>query len=392
MTTSPEEKALLADAYEVNKERRELDSANTAAAIQRGLAEARTSRSSKRRRGQWIAVLCAVSLAVAGIMFASLGDLGQQRLTSSEPEVHWGGLEPFRGLLRTDQESATLTSALNHNYVQRVDQTVTMGKYTFTLDALMADENRVILLYSARTDTPSGVYSMANTKLTDASTGHVIDNGSISSIYFSDQNNVLRGRTTFDRSRSTALPEKLNFEFQLSSVVPDRLDDDKGEGNGIEREKQRENSQERKYEFSKKMNVMVALDPKFSIPKTEIIPVNKTFKFGEYDVLISNVEISPLVTRVHFEYDPKQKLDYEKESFISDIVQPFEIVTISKKGEKTTLSRNGGRGTGNGMTYSFASNFLDEPQSIILKVQGKPGKVYDNLQDVAKDQFEIKIK
>ncbi|WP_339831914.1 DUF4179 domain-containing protein [Paenibacillus sp. FSL R7-0272] len=392
MTTSPEEKALLADAYEVNKERRELDSANTAAAIQRGLAEARTSRSSKRRRGQWIAVLCAVSLAVAGIMFASLGDLGQQRLTSSEPEVHWGGLEPFRGLLRTDQESATLTSALNHNYVQRVDQTVTMGKYKFTLDALMADENRVILLYSARTDTPSGVYSMANTKLTDASTGHVIDNGSISSIHFSDQNNVLRGRTTFDRSRSTALPEKLNFEFQLSSVVPDRLDDDKGEGNGIEREKQRENSQERKYEFSKKMNVMVALDPKFSIPKTEIIPVNKTFKFGEYDVLISNVEISPLVTRVHFEYDPKQKLDYEKESFISDIVQPFEIVTISKKGEKTTLSRNGGRGTGNGMTYSFASNFLDEPQSIILKVQGKPGKVYDNLQDVAKDQFEIKIK
>jgi len=392
MTTSPEEKALLADAYEVNKERRELDSANTAAAIQRGLAEARTSRSSKRRRGQWIAVLCAVSLAVAGIMFASLGDLGQQRLTSSEPEVHWGGLEPFRGLLRTDQESATLTSALNHNYVQRVDQTVTMGKYTFTLDALMADENRVILLYSARTDTPSGVYSMANTKLTDASTGHVIDNGSISSIHFSDQNNVLRGRTTFDRSRSTALPEKLNFEFQLSSVVPDRLDDDKGEGNGTEREKQRENSQERKYEFSKKMNVMVALDPKFSIPKTETIPVNQTFKFGEYEVLISDVEISPLVTQVRVDYDPKQKLDYEKESFISDIVQPFEIVTISKKGEKTTLSRNGGRGTANGMTYSFASNFLDEPQSIILKVQGKPGKVYDNLQDVAKDQFEIKIK
>ena len=392
MTTSPEEKALLADAYEVNKERRELDSANTAAAIQRGLAEARTSRSSKRRRGQWIAVLCAVSLAVAGIMFASLGDLGQQRLTSSEPEVHWGGLEPFRGLLRTDQESATLTSALNHNYVQRVDQTVTMGKYTFTLDALMADENRVILLYSARTDTPSGVYSMANTKLTDASTGHVIDNGSISSIHFSDQNNVLRGRTTFDRSRSTALPEKLNFEFQLSSVVPDRLDDDKGEGNGTEREKQRENSQERKYEFSKKMNVMVALDPKFSIPKTETIPVNQTFKFGEYEVLISDVEISPLVTRVHFEYDPKQKLNDEKESFISDIIQPIEIVTISKKGERTILSRNGGGGTDTAMTYSFASNFLDEPQSIILKVQGKPGKVYDNLQDVAKDQFEIKIK
>ncbi|MGQ8872672.1 DUF4179 domain-containing protein [Paenibacillus sp. TSA_86.1] len=392
MTTSPEEKALLADAYEVNKKRSELDSADTTVAIQRGLAEARATRSSKRRRLKWITGLCAVSLAVASILFSSLGDLGQQRVTSSEPDVHWGKLEPFRELMRTDQESATLTSAFNHNYVQRVDQTVTMGKYTFTVDALMADENRIILLYSARTDTSNGVYSIENTKLMDASTGYVIDNGSINGIRFTDENHILRGRTTFDRSRSKPLPEKLNFEFQLSSVVPDLPKDGKGKGKEKEQEQQGENSQERKYEFSKKMNVVVALDPKFSIPKTEIIPVNQTFKFGEYEVLIADMEISPLVTQVRVDYNPKQKLDYEKESFISDIIQPFEMVTISKKGEKTTLSRNGGRGTGNGMVYSFSSNFLDKPQSIILKMQGKPGKIYDTLKDAAKDQFEIKIK
>lgn len=389
MTTSPEEKALLADACEINKKRKEWDSADTTAAIQHGLAEARASRSSKSRRGKWITVLSAVSLAVAVILFASLGDFGQQRLTSSESEVHWGKLEPFRELLQRDQESATLTSALNHNYVQPLDQTVTMGKYTFTLDALMADENRVILLYSAQTDTPSGVYSIENTKLMDASTGHVIDNGSINGIRFSDQNHVLRGRTTFDRNRSKPLPEKLNFEFQLSSAVSDRLED----GKGKEKEKEQEdNSQERKYEFSKKMNVIVALDPKFSIPKTEIIPVNQMFKFGEYEVLIADVEISPLVTQVRLDYDPKQQLDYEKESFISDIIQPLEIVTTSKKGEQTTLSRNGGRGTGDGMIYSFSSNFLDKPESIILKMRGKPGKVYEKEEDAAKDQFEIKIK
>ncbi|MGO4528630.1 DUF4179 domain-containing protein [Paenibacillus sp. 2TAF8] len=392
MTTSPEEKALLADAYEINKKHKELHSADTTVAIQRGLAEAKASRSSKSRRGKWITVLSAVSLAVAVILLASLGDFGQQRLTSSQSEVHWGELEPFRELLRRDQESATLTSALNHNYVQRLDQTVTMGKYTFTLDALMADENRVILLYSAQTDTSSGVYSIENTKLMDASTGYVIDNGSINGIRFSDQNNVLRGRTTFDRSRSQPLPEKLNFEFQLSSVVPDNREHGKANGKGEEQEQREGNSQERKYEFSKKMNVVVALDPKFSIPKTETIPVNRTFKFGEYEVLISDVEISPLVTHVRLDYDPKQKLDYEKESFISDIIQPFELVTTSKKGEKTILSRNGGRGTENGMVYSFNSNSLDEPESIVLKMKGKPGKVYRNIQDVAKDQFEIKIK
>jgi len=44
------------------------------------------------------------------------------------------------------------------------------------------------------------------------------------------------------------------------------------------------------------------------------------------------------------------------------------------------------------MVYSFNSNSLDEPESIVLKMKGKPGKVYRNIQDVAKDQFEIKIK
>ena len=120
--------------------------------------------------------------------------------------------------------------------------------------------------------------------------------------------------------------------------------------------------------------------------------MNQTFKFGAYEVLISDVEISPLVTQVRVNYDPKEQLDYEKESFISDIIQPFEIVTTSKEGEKTTLSRSGARGTGNGMTYSFSSNYLDKPESITLKMQGKPGKVYENVQEAAKDQFEIQIK
>ncbi|MBU5354002.1 DUF4179 domain-containing protein [Paenibacillus barcinonensis] len=388
MTISPEEKALLADAYEVKKEQKQWNSADTTAAIQRGLAKGRTSKRNLGRSGKWIVFLSAASVILGFMLFGAFGDNRQQRLASPEPVIHWGKLEPFRELLPRDPERVTLTSALNHNYVQLVDQTVKTGKYEFTLDAVMADENRIIILYSARTDMPNKMYSIVNDKLTDASTGNLIDNGSINGIHFSDENNVLYGRTTFDRSRSKPLPDQLNFQFQLSSVVPDKPGDTKSE----KQESQGEKQQERKYAFSKKMNVSFALDPKFSTPQTEIIDVNRTFKFGEHEVSIADVEISPLVTRVRFEYKPKKQLDYETELFLEDIIRPFEITSISNKGVKTILSPVGSGGTGDGMTYSFNSDFLNDPKSMILKVQGKPGKVYGNQQDAAKDEFEIKIK
>ncbi|WP_366294164.1 DUF4179 domain-containing protein [Paenibacillus sp. AN1007] len=392
MTISPEEKALLADAYEVKKEQRQLNPADTTAAIQRGLAKARTNRPRINKRMKWITVLFAISLAMVGLLLGPFRDYGQQQQTTSpEPSVHWGKLEPFRELLSKDQERITLASALKHDYVQLIDQTVKRGKYELTVDAVMADENRITMLYSAQMDTSGGIYSIVNTKLTDASTGYVIDNGSIGSLHYSDEHHILRGRTTFERSRSRSLPEKLNFQFQLSSVVQENPKRVNGEGQE-KQGPQTQQTQERKYEFSKKMNISVVLDPKFSIPKTEIIPVNRTFKFGDYEVLVAEVELSPLVARVKFDYDPTQKLDYETESFISDIIQPSEIITISKNGERTNLPQIGGSGTGNGMTYSFSSNMLDKPESILLKVRGKPGKAYADLKEAAEDQFEIKVK
>lgn len=57
MTTNPEEKALLADAYQVKREKQHWNSADTTAAIQRGLAKARTRRSGRTVRIQWITKL-----------------------------------------------------------------------------------------------------------------------------------------------------------------------------------------------------------------------------------------------------------------------------------------------------------------------------------------------
>lgn len=140
------------------------------------------------------------------------------------------------------------------------------------------------------------------------------------------------------------------------------------------------------------MNLSFALDPKFSIPKTEILNVNRTFTVGGYEVMLSEVELSPLVTRVRFVFEPEQEIDYKMKLLISEVVQPLEIVTTTKNGKQTKLSMVGGSGTEDGMMYSFSSNLLDHPESMVLKLRGKPDKVYDDLQEAKNDELEIKIK
>lgn len=379
MTTNPEEKALLADAYQVKREKQHWNSADTTAAIQRGLAKARTRRSGRSVRIQWITGALVTVLVAGWFLVGPLGSYGQEQATYTEPIANWGVLEPFRELV-TDMEKTTITSAINNGYVQLVDQTITSGIYTFTVNAVMADENRITVLYTARTDASQQMYSTVNMKMMDASTGDLLDNGGAGGIHLSKDKHTIYGRNTIERSRNKPLPEQVNLQFQLSSVVPDVVNHaEKGE-------------KERKYKFSKKMNISFPLDPKFSIPKTEVINVNRTFTLGGYEVLLSEVEVSPLVTRVKFVHAPDQEIDYKTKLSLNEIVHPIEIISISRNGKQTKLSMVGGSGTEDGMMYSFSSNFLDNPESMVLKIRGKPDKVYDDLQEAQKDELEIKIK
>ncbi|CAM4403475.1 DUF4179 domain-containing protein [Paenibacillus xylanexedens] len=380
MTTNPEEKALLADAYQVKREKQHWNPADTTAAIQRGLAMARTKRSGRTVRIKWITAVLVTVLAAGWFLMGPIGNYGQQPATYTEPVTDWGVLEPFRGLLTSDMDRATITSTLNHGYVQLVDRTVTSGIYKLTVNAVMADENRITVLYTARTDASQEMYSTVNMKMTDASTGHLLDNGSAGGIHFSKDKHTIYGRNTIERSRNKPLPEQVNIQFQLSSVVPGVV---KYSENG---------EKERKYQFSKKMNLSFALNPKFSIPKTEIINVNCTFTVGGYEVMLSEVELSPLVTRVRFVFEPEQEIDYKMKLLISEVVQPLEIVTTTKNGKQTNLSMVSGSEAEDGMIYSFSSNLLDNPESMVLKLRGKPDKVYDDLQEAKNDELEIKIK
>ena len=102
--------------------------------------------------------------------------------------------------------------------------------------------------------------------------------------------------------------------------------------------------------------------------------------------------MSPLVTRVKFVHAPDQEMDYKTKLSLNEIVWPIEIISISRNGKQTKLSMVGGSGTEDGMMYSFSSNLLDNPESMILIIRGKPDKVYDDLQEAKQDELKIKIK
>ncbi|WP_440111519.1 DUF4179 domain-containing protein [Paenibacillus sp. QZ-Y1] len=376
MKISPEEQALYADASQAKLERQQLNPAETAFAIQRGLTEARTRRNTGHVQLKWMAAVLVTALAAGWLLLGPLDSSSPQQATYSQPTQHWGVLEPFRKLVETDMEEITITSALNNGYVQLVDRTVTSGIYEFTVNAVMADENRIIVLYTAKTNASASqeIYSIVNAKMTDALTGDVIDNGRRGGIHISNDKHTIYGRDTIERNRNKPLPEQVKLQFQISSVVPQTVADSESE------------QKERKYKYSKKMDISFDLDPKFSVPKTEMINVNRSFTIGGYKVLLSQVELSPLVTRVKLVYEPDKQLDYKTLSSISGMVSLTEIITTAKDGRRTELSSEGGGGTDNGMMYFLSSNLLDDPQSqsMVLKLQ--------YWQEAEKKLLEFKIK
>ncbi|MEC0108585.1 DUF4179 domain-containing protein [Paenibacillus taichungensis] len=379
MTTSPEEQALFADASQVKLERQQLNPADTAFAIQRGLAKARTRRMTGHVQLKWITAVLVTALAAGWLLMGPLGSTPQQAMYSP-PAQNWGVLEPFRELAGKEVDGNTISSAINNGYVQLVNRSVKSGIYQLTVNAVMADENKMIVLYTAQTDASQEIYSVPKTNVVNGMTNQSLGYSGISSLYTPNGKYTLYGRSTVEMDGNTPLPDQVKFDFRISSVVPDLLADT----NKVKKDP--------KYQFSKPMEVSFDLDPKFSVPKTEKIKLNQLFTIGGHEVLLSEAEVSPLMTRVRFIYEPNQKIDYKTKLSVSDVVNPIEIVSTTKDGQKTKLSGVSGNGTEDGMVYSFSSNLLDGPQSLVLKLRGEPGKVYDDWQEAEKHMLELRIK
>ncbi|WP_336780432.1 DUF4179 domain-containing protein [Paenibacillus illinoisensis] len=381
MRTSPEEQALLADAYQVEVEKQHLNPADTAFAIQRGLAKARAKRTASSLPIKWITAVLITVITAACFLLGPYRGIIPSQTTAVEPVQDWGVLEPFRALARKDNGENTIISAINNGYVQLVDRTVKSGIYQFTVNAVMADKNRLIVLYTAKTDDSQKIYSVVNTKMTNALTGKLLGNGSsIEGLNTSNDDQTIYGQSAIELTENQSFPEQVDINFQISSVIPDEVTD----SNAVQKE--------RKYQFSKKMNITFDLDSQFSKAKTETIKLDKPFMISGQAYLVSEVELSPLMTKVKINFEADERLDSKSHQTAMEMVRGVQMVSKTNDGQITLLSELSRRESEEGMTYTFSSNFLNEPQAMTLRIFSESWKIYDLLEGVQKDKLELKIK
>ena len=66
--------------------------------------------------------------------------------------MDWGALNDFKQLAVHDIDRSTLESAIRNDYIQMVNQSAKSGPYEITINAVTADENKLILLYTGTSD------------------------------------------------------------------------------------------------------------------------------------------------------------------------------------------------------------------------------------------------
>ncbi|WP_128103085.1 DUF4179 domain-containing protein [Paenibacillus sp. DCT19] len=389
MNTSLEEKVLIADAARLQRDVRQMNNSETTHAIQRGLARARRARRYDRSLVmKWISVLLVVVIGGAWLV-SEFYERTPKQLTAGEQATYWEKLEPFRTLFQRDTDRSTMLSAINHDYVQMVDRTVVSGSYEFTINAVMADRNRLIVLYTAKTDATQEIYSVNQVKAINAETSQPF--GSMHSLDAPLNENIIYGRTYVMLDPNEPMPEEVTMTYRISSNTP-----------SIEQRSATFKSETA--HFSKPMNISFTLDSKFANPKTELMKPNYSFTLEGHSFLLSEVEMFPLSTRIKIDIENGENMNDEEKQSMMDLIRGVDIISITKEGHtllgslssyfsgNTLVSLGSDRVSEDGIIYILGSNLLDDPQSLTFRLHSQPGKVYDSMNEVEKDMLEIKIK
>lgn len=379
--TNPEEQAMYTEAAMIRQEQKQhLQTIDATYAIQRGLAMGRNSRKTRAFSIKTAAITLTTIMAAGLLLFNPIKDTitSQTEQTATEQILNWGVLDEFKQLAVHDIDRSTLESAIRNDYIQMVNKSAKSGPYQIKINAVTADENKLILLYTATTDSSQEIYSVNSVRMTDSQTGRYLGNSS--KIGSSADNQSWQGRATLELDRNDPLPDRIEADFQIASVDPGKMSDPK---TGTVRSEMN---------YSERMRIEFDLDSKFSSVKTETYKPDQTIMLGGHQVMLSRVEISPLMTKATFVFDPGKKNDFQTRISISEMLNPYEIVSRTEDGQMFKSSSVSGSGTKDGIQYIFGSNMLDTPQSMVMKLYPEFRQSFASVQEAKENALEFIIK
>ncbi|GIO61455.1 DUF4179 domain-containing protein [Paenibacillus cineris] len=372
MNTNPEEQALLADAAQLRRERMQIGDTEATEAIRRGFA----NRSASRKRRFLPYAVAAVVLAVLGTGWWQGGPIGIPAPHTAK-DMSWGALKRYRALSAKDVDHATLESAVRNDYIQYVNKSVSSGPYQITLDAVTADENKIMLLYTATAESGQDIYRVNSVKVTDSNSGKLLNSK------FQIGNGDGRswsGQSTVMLDGSQPFPSRIEVDFQVASVNPGKLGDPKTGTVAAD------------FRYSDRMKIDVDLEPKFEKTPTFVMQPDRSISIDGHKVVLSKVEMSPLLTRATFVIDNDSELDFKTKQSIWDKLRYITIVSTNRNGRVMQLSPVAGNGTDEGFQQIFSSSMLDKPRSLVLKMylESDDAGVPKPLKDLPVVELKIK--
>ncbi|MBB3125569.1 hypothetical protein FHS19_000223 [Paenibacillus rhizosphaerae] len=348
MNTNPEEQALLADAAQLRRERMQISDTEASKAIRRGFANRSATR---KRRYLPYAVAAAVLALLLGAGWWRGAPIGSLPALHSAKDGDWGVLAKYEPL--SDVDHATLESAVRNDYIQIVNKSASSGPYRITLDAVTADENKMLLFYTAKADSGQEIKAVNSVKVTDLNSGRPLN----AELQISNEDvHSWSALSTVILDRSQPFPSRIEVDFQVTSVNPGKLGDPKTGAVAVD------------FLYSDRMKIYVDLEPKFEKTQTVVMQPDRSISIDGHKVVLSKVEISPLMTLATFTVDPGSTTDPETRRSIRDKFRYMNIVSTNRDGRVVQLSPVSGSGTDEGFQQIFSSSMLDKPRSLVLKM------------------------
>lgn len=312
-----------------------------------------------------VSVLSAVMVIaiLVGVTYKN-DQLPQTAAVLNEPKQkdNWGDLEPFRTLYinsddanYSDPTYDSLNIAIKHNYVQRMNTSVTQNGLTFHLNAVTADQKQVIYFFTIESHTDQGILYPRIIRFINASTHQVVSEGSSTWGGTSLENpKFYRGIGIVPLDPSQRFPNKMTGHFQLRTAKAELLKNAKVAPPQSE------------IHTLPIFKIPFDLAPQFSLQQSQTYyPKDMEYTWENINLQITKVELLPLSTKIEMRLDElPPPIDYG--------VNYPRVYLLSEKGDTLTPINRSPNSGGGGQTadgsyhleYEFGSDMLSDPDGL----------------------------
>jgi len=309
------------------------------AAVQSGMRRGRHRQRSRARITVLSGVVATITAALLFVVWSGSEGLVQ-------PNEQMAAQGPYPSLTGFDfGEDITLNTANKHGLIQPVNQSVTEGDYTVTVNGVLTGSQQMEIFYTIENHAEEPA---------DLKRIEVKRKGSSDSLPYSigsSGKEIKPGETVHSRSNvqvsdNQPIPEELTLSFSIAPYSTNTAYQSRTENEQI-------------------LDVGLSVDMETVRKYTTTVPINKMLQIEKQRFYLKEAVMSPagIVLKANIPSSNTMKVSGLYDVYLESVVN----------GEKIRLNSDSAflPGAGGGaMTYFFDSNILENPESITLKASG----------------------